>query len=442
MTSRRRSSARRTAVNELADVHAPSVWNDRDDRSLDLIGKTTMVLLITYMIMNRAISDRFVLPVGFSIRVYEVVLVMLLLAWAVWIYSDPHPFPTGLVGLFGLLSFALLATAPFFHTLTASTFQSNASERGLFRLVLFTGLFLAAFHLAFYRRYAFTVLGWLVGATAMQASFALYEFITATPVRFLDAIATSIGLIPDPRSIRGEFVDVFERLGGQIRAVATAPHPIVLSAVVALGVLVVGTWLLHAQSRRTAGWLIIAGTPIVLALPVTNSRTAFVILGITLIPLFVLNVGYLPRIIMMTLPAIMILGVAFAISPGTPRLLLNSITNPGDDQNTTVRIERFSRVPELLSERPLVGAGYMTHDPGIQIFDNAYNKGVIEFGVLGFAAVISFFFSALVTGWRATLAHHLPRSFCHRWLSSLRSPCSPRQPRSTHGRSISSSRHA
>jgi len=96
------------------------------------------------------------------------------------------------------------------------------------------------------------------------------------------------------------------------------------------------------------------------------------------------------------------MAVAFAISPETPRLLLNSVTNPGEDQNTTVRLERFSRLPELMEDHPFIGAGYLTHDPEIQIFDNAYNKALVEFGVIGFAMLILFFLSALATTWRAT----------------------------------------
>jgi O-antigen ligase len=55
-----------------------------------------------------------------------------------------------------------------------------------------------------------------------------------------------------------------------------------------------------------------------------------------------------------------------------------------------------------MEKHPFVGAGYLTHDPRIQIFDNAYNKALVEFGLIGFAMLILFFLSALVTTWRGT----------------------------------------
>lgn len=379
-----------------------AIWYDRDDVPLDLVGKMVLFLVIAYLILNRLLSDRFVLPVGVSVRLYELVLVALGAAWALWMLREPHPFPLGLVGLFGLLSFAVLALSPFIHATTLSPFQADAAERGLFRLFILSFLFIACFHLAFRLREGMRVLGWLLVVTAFQAAFGIYEFLTAKPVVFLDSVALAIGLIPDPKSVRGEFDSVFLRLSGEVRAVATAPHPIVLSAVIAVGVLVAVTWLLYVRKPRVAAGVALLGAVIGLALPVTNSRTAFVILMAAALPLAVLHIKKLPQMLMWMLPIIGVLVVSFALSPSTPRLLLNSLTNPEEDQNTTVRIERFSRVPELLSERPAIGAGYLTHDTNVQLFDNAFNKAIIEFGVVGFALVMGFFVTALVTCWRGT----------------------------------------
>ena len=365
-----------------------AIWYDRDQIPLDLVGRMVSFLVIAYLILNRLLSDRFVLPVGVSVRLYELVLLVLGAAWALWMLREPHPFPLGLVGLFGLLSFAVLALSPFIHATTLSAFQADAAERGLFRLFILSFLFIACFHLAFRLKEGMRVLGWLLVATAAQAAFGIYEFLTAKPVVFLDSVALSIGLIPDPKSVRGEFDSVFQRLSGEVRAVATAPHPIVLSAVIAVGVLVAVTWLLYVRKPRVAAGVAFLGAVIGLALPVTNSRTAFVILMAAALPLAILHIKKLPKMLMLMLPIIGVLAVSFALSPSTPRLLLNSITNPGEDQNTTVRIERFSRVPELLSERPAIGAGYLTHDTNVQLFDNAFNKAIIEFGVVGFALVM------------------------------------------------------
>ncbi|NHZ70230.1 MAG: hypothetical protein GWP18_01165 [Proteobacteria bacterium] len=401
------TTATDSASAEGADLASPhfyeGFWTSRDDVPLDLVGKTVFALLVAYIVLNRVIADRFVLPVGASVRLYEIVLMMLGLAWMLWMMREPLPFPTGLFGLFALLTFALIGLAPFLNALTLTSFQTNGAERGLFRLFIFTTMFLAAYHLAFRVKRGFQVVGWVVAATVFQAGVAMFEFTTKQRLFWLDSLATSIGMIPDPQGIRAIPVGVGSRLTGEVRAASTAPHPIVLSAVVALGVLVVGTWLLYTGRTRQRTWLMVAGGVLVLALPVTNSRTAFVMLGVALLPIVILHVRKLPQILIWSLPMLAALALAFAISPETPRLLLNSVTNSGNDQNTQVRIERFSRVPELLEAHPMIGAGYLTHDVSIQLFDNAYNKAIIEFGVLGFASVIMFFLTALVTAWRATV---------------------------------------
>jgi hypothetical protein len=96
-----------------------------------------------------------------------------------------------------------------------------------------------------------------------------------------------------------------------------------------------------------------------------------------------------------------VFGVAFAISPQTPRILLDSVTRSSQDENTQIRIEQYDQIPELLAPRPILGAGYLTLDPDIQIFDNAYLTGLIEFGILGLVFTLWWFLLALVRCWAA-----------------------------------------
>lgn len=397
MTSGTVHSSRLDPMTDLTGIY-DSVWAPKDDVPLDLVGRSVSTILIVYIILNRVVPDRLVLPVGASIRLPEVILLLLGVAWFIWLLREPKPFPTGLVGLFGLLTVAIIGLAPFIHAVTMNKYQANGAERGLFRMFVFAGLFLAAFHLAFRLKEGLRILGWIVVATAFQAVVAIYEFLTATPVMWFDTIATSVGLIPDPQSIRSEN-DLFLRLTGEVRAVATAPHPIVLSSVIAIGVMVAGIWLLNAKNKRTMGWLVLAGGLLVLAIPVANSRTAFVILAVAIVPLLVLHIRQIPQLIRWALPLIFVFGVAFALSPETPRLILNSFTNPGEDHNTQVRIERAARVPELMAERPIVGAGYLTHDVAIQLFDNAYFLALVELGVVGFGVFFIFLLASLARCW-------------------------------------------
>lgn len=140
---------------------------------------------------------------------------------------------------------------------------------------------------------------------------------------------------------------------------------------------------------------------LVFALPVANSRTGFLIVLLSIFPLALLLVRDVPRLIPWSLAGFGMAAVGFFISPRTGRLLLNSFTRPGSDPNTQVRLERFDQVPDLMASDPFIGTGYLTHDPGIQIFDNAYNLAAVEVGIIGVALFVAFFMSVLGRSWAA-----------------------------------------
>lgn len=375
---------------------------ERPDDRLNPIGRVVFVLVVVYLIMNRVIPDLMVLPVGFSLRPYEVVLVLVLGAWCLWMFMEPQPMPLGLVGAVGLLLLLFLTAAPFLNWWGLSTYQLNGAERGLFRLFILAGLFLASYHLGTRLTYAKKLLGWVVAATIFQAVLGVWEYITKAPLTFMFDFAEAIGLIFDPNAIRDELTNIFSRQTGELRAATTAPHPIVFSAVVAVALLLVVAWVVYTDNRKTRRWLAISGGILVLALPVSNSRTAFVMLALAAFPLFLLLIDKLPKVIPLLLAGMLALGVAFVLSPETPRLLVDSVFRSDEDPNTQIRLERFERIPELLAPRPVVGAGYLTHNPEIQIFDNAYNLGLIEFGILGLIFTIWWFLCILVRCWTAT----------------------------------------
>lgn len=376
---------------------------ERDGTRMPMMGKASFALVVLYLILNRLISDRMVLPVGISLRVYEVVLILVGIAWFLWMLDEPLPLPFGAPAITGLILIVLVGVAPFLHGPGLNAYQANGAERGLFRMFMFVALFLAAYHIAFRRRSGLVLLAIIVAATVGQALFAMYEFVTERPVLLLDNIALAIGLIPDPLSIRSDGTDVFQRLTGEIRAVATAPHPIILSGVIAVAALIVGMWILNVRTKRARRWLALAGLILFLGLPLANSRTGFVIIVALVLPLLLLATPRLPAVIQWSIPVFFAMVLAFAVSPETPRLLLNSFTDPGSDPNTQIRVERFERLPELTAERPFLGAGYLTHDPAIQIFDNGYNLALVELGILGLAAFLAFVVTSLVRCWTGSV---------------------------------------
>jgi hypothetical protein len=382
----------------------PDLVAAREDAPLDLIGRTVYVLIVVYLVMNRAIPDLMVIPIGISIRPYEVVLILVTGAWMLWMLVYPLPFPRGIVGVTGLGMLIVIGSGPFINALNATPYMINAFQRGLFRLFLFAGLFLASYHLAYRLRYGRRLILWVIGVTVAQAALGIYEYLTQTPLIFMFDMAKSVGLVFDPNAVRSEALlnIIFTRPSGQIRATGTAPHPIVLSALIALGILLLVVWLVYAD-RRSRKWLGLAVAVLVVAMPVPNSRTGFVMIAAAAIPLIIVMIKELPRVIPLLLAATVLMGVGFALSPDTPRLLLDSLTRSDQDTNTQVRIERFSRVPELLAERPIVGAGYLTHDTvNVQLFDNAFNMAIIEFGLLGFTLTMWWLIACLIRSWAAT----------------------------------------
>ena len=381
-------------VRPMADLVAP---HDRKDFFASLV----YALIIAYLVLNRIVPDRFVVPVGFSIRPYEVVMGVLLVAWVWWMIVSPKPLPNRMLGLVGLLLLTVLIAAPVFYAPTMTPFQLDGAERGVVRLILMAGLFLASYHMATRPGHARKILMAVIGLTAFQSLLGVIEKQMATPLFFFDDLARALGFVEDPKSIRGEFTDVFERLTGEVRSVVTAPHPIVLSAVIALAIMAAAGWIVSERGSKRVAWLGLMLACLALGLPAPNSRTGFVMLALALIPLVFLAIRHLPRVIPMMAAAVFLAGLAFALSPETPRLLLNSITQPDEDPNFEVRVERFQILPQLVSERPLVGAGYLTHDPEIQIWDNAYNLAMVETGVLGLALTILFFLMAIGRCWSA-----------------------------------------
>ncbi len=367
----------------------------------DLIGVSVFALVVVYLVLNRLIPDRFVLPIGTSVRPYELVLVGLMVMWVLWMVVQPRPVPTGMLGLSGILLLAILLSTPLIQAVGMTQFQLAGAQRGVVRVILFSVLFVVSYQIGADLGWARKLLGIVITLTALQALLAIWEFVNASPLLVFDTLAQGLGLVDDPKGIRPEFVEVHQRLTGEIRSVGTAPHPIVLSAVIALAAMAVSGWFVSARSSPRRWWLLAALAGLILGLPATNSRTGFVILIVAVVPLLVLSLKHLARVIPLLGSAAILMLAAFAISPQTPRLLLNSFTRPDTDPNLDVRVERFDLLPQLVSERPLTGAGYLTHDPSIGIFDNAYNLALVETGIIGVGLFIAFFVMVLIRCWSA-----------------------------------------
>lgn len=362
-----------------------------EERREDLFGFLVFLSLVAYLVVNRLIPDVFVLPVDLSIRVGEPVLALVIVMWVIWQIVQPKPLPRGALGLVAIALLFVLVLAYFWNAPGYTQFEMQASRRGLLRVVLYAGLFMAAYHLATRLGWAKRILTLISILTAIQGTIAIFEYLFQQRAVYLYHLWTGVGLIEDPRGIRGFSEFLKARPTGLPKAQSTAPHPITLSALLALGVLLTIALYLHAPTKRQRRLYVLLLIPQVLALPVTNSRTGFLILIVAGFVLALLQIRKWPRALPLALSLTGLMTIALVFSPGTTSLLLNSLTQPEQDPNIVVRVHRAELVPELMSDRPLLGSGYITTDVSQVLFDNAYYLGLVEFGVLGFLLLLSFF---------------------------------------------------
>lgn len=356
----------------------------------DLMGKLTFGLLIAYVVVNRLVADIYTLPIGISLHPSEAVLGVLLVVWFMWMVTSPQPFPQGVAGVLGLALFVFLGLAPFVNALNMTPFEANGAERGLIIMVLLAGMFIAAYQLALNRRRASTLLHVVLAFTVVQALISVYEAVTVRAFIYLGNLWQAIGLEVDPKGLRAEMDTLRERLTGEFRAVATAPHPLVLAAIVALGIGIAVLLYLNTESRKARRVYLGLIVVLLMALGTASSRTGFLLIAVIGLVIAVVQVRRLPG--SFPLVAMVMVGAAAmaVIAPGTPRLILNFFTGQDTDHNVDVRVSKIEAIPELLERRPAIGAGYLTSDPGVVIFDNSYFTELIELGIVGLLLLIAF----------------------------------------------------
>jgi O-antigen ligase len=356
----------------------------------NLMGKMTFGLLVAYVAANRLVADIYTLPVGVSLHPSEVILGLVLLAWLMWMVTAPQPLPSGVAGVLGLSLLVFLGIAPFINALGMTPHEANGAERGLIIVILFAGMFLAAYHTALNRRRAYALVGVVLAFTVLQALISIYEALTVRAFIYLGTFWQAIGLEVDPKGLRSEMDTLRQRLTGEFRAVATAPHPLVLAAIVALGIGIAVVLYLNSESKRARRVYLGAIVVLLMALGTASSRTGFLLIAVLALVIGIVQVRRVPR--SLPLVAMLMLGAAAmaVVAPGTPRLILNFFTGQDTDHNTEVRVSKIAALPELLERRPAIGAGYLTSDPSVIIFDNSYFTELVELGVLGLLLLIAF----------------------------------------------------
>jgi O-antigen ligase len=360
-----------------------------DDASVG-IARVAFALVAAYLIASRLIEDIYTLPIGVSLHPTDVILAALLVVWMLWMLTAPLPFPIGIVSVLGVALVVVFLVAPYVNALDLSEFEAAGAERGLVRATLYAGLFIASYHLALCRRRAVHILIMVIAVTVFQALLAVYETMVGAPLLVLGSIWQSVGLEVDPRAFRIADAVLQLRLTGEMRASATAPHPLVLAGLLAVGIGICVAIYLYVGSRRAR--VLLLGTIVLqlLAIGATNQRTAFLVLAVLAVVVGITQVHKLPSAL--PLVAAMVIGGAavMAVSPNTPRLILNFMTGQQPDHNVAVRTSKYQVLPELIERRPVFGAGFSTSDPALVTFDNGYLTELVELGIVGLAILLVF----------------------------------------------------
>lgn len=373
---------------ELADNRAGALASNTSD---DVFGLLTFLLVVIYVVLNRLVEDIYTLPVGFSIRPSEAVVVLLGMVLALWMITSHGPLPRGAAGLLGAGLLLILLLSPLINAPTMSEFEANGAERGLVHGVLLAILFLATYQVARNLRHAFIIIWFILAFTVAQGGVAIYETITRQAFPILGPIWETLGLQVDPKGFRGQLVDLRLRLTGETRAASTAPHPIVLSALLAVGIAIAVILYLNTGSKLRRRLYLVAMVVQLAALGTTASRTGFLLLALAGVLVLFTQIRHLPR----SAPVIATLAVGglvlASVAPRTPRLILNLFTNPTSDHNVAVRVSKIEFISGFLERRPLIGAGYLTHDRRLVEFDNSYFVFVVELGMLGLLVLVAFF---------------------------------------------------
>jgi O-antigen ligase len=380
---------------EVREVSDP-VQPDRDlhmshDR-VDVPGFARLagVLVVAYVVASRLVEDVYTLPVGVSLHISDVILAALLGVVFLWIMAEPLLFPSGFVSLLGAALLVAILVMPYLNAPGMTEFEASGAERGLVRATLLAGLFVASYRLALSLRWAYRILFVILGMTLFQAVLAVSETITGKPAAFLGTMWQAIGFEIDPRATRGAVIALQERLTGELRASATAPHPLVLVGLLAIGIGICLAFFLYSESRRARTFYLAAITFQFLAIGATNQRTAFVALAAMAAVIALTQIQKLPTALSLVL-AVVLGGIAVAVfSPNTPRLILNFATGQASDHNAAVRASKYVLLPDLIERRPLLGAGYSTSDPSRVIFDNGYLTELVELGIIGLSLLLAF----------------------------------------------------
>jgi O-antigen ligase len=215
----------------------------------------------------------------------------------------------------------------------------------------------------------------------------------------------SIDLTPTIRALLPGFsgeslYNTYQARGALQRVTGTALHPIELGVVAGM-MLPVAIALAWQGKGSHVLWRWTPAVVISLAIPASVSRSAIVSVLASLV-IFALLLPAKPRLTVLSLLPLGVVAV-FAVRPGYLRTMASFVSAGGEDPSVATRLGDYPLVERLVSERPWFGTGGGTYMPdnAIDILDNQYLKGAIDFGLVGITGMLAWLLIPPAIGWAA-----------------------------------------
>ena len=170
------------------------------------------------------------------------------------------------------------------------------------------------------------------------------------------------------------------------RVPGTTLHPLELGAVAAL-LVPIAIAVTAIDRDRPMLWRVVPLLLVLLCVPTSVSRSALLSGGLA-VAVLALQANVSLRIILLATAPVGVLAV-FALAPGFLRTIGAYFSDVGSDTSVTTRTDDYALVAELVRAHPLLGTGGGTYLPSdlLTVLDNAYLKWIVEFGLVGAAAL-------------------------------------------------------
>jgi polysaccharide biosynthesis protein PslJ len=280
----------------------------------------------------------------------------------------------------GLAAFAVSLLASYAAAFTNATLlgvESRAADRGILKLIAWSGIALLAADGIASRERLDQLLRRMVLAGVFLSGLGILQFATGFDVSPWIHIP---GL-----SAEASFTLISQRAAFR-RVGATAVHPIEFGVVLALILPIALHYAFSPTSgRRLYRWT--AAAIILVGIPMSLSRSAILGLFGSFLVLFVAWPGF-RRLQALIVAPVFAVAMRFAV-PGLLGTITSLFTTLTSDTSYQARTDDYAVVTPLIKEQPWLGRGFGTFLPELYRFlDNQYLMSVVETGFIGLGLLL------------------------------------------------------